>query len=88
MIIGDRGLGHQPLRGLPDLREPSNVLYPIGLPSLSAVGRVSLFPVAGRGGDVGPEEARENFLSVEHVITIERAHTVLEAPFHGRVQRT
>ena len=50
---------------------PSNVLYPIGLPSLAAVWRVSLLPVTGRGGDVGPDEARPNWLSVERIITIE-----------------
>ncbi len=71
----------------PGLRHPANILNPVGFPSLAAVRRISLFPVTRRGGDVGPDEARPNLLSVERIIAIESAHTVLEAPSHRWIQR-
>src|SRR5580658_4859789 len=65
-----------------------DVLHPIGLPRLATVRRVCLLPVTRCRSDVGPEEARPNWLSVERIITIESTHAIVEASSHRRIQRS
>jgi hypothetical protein len=36
--------------------------------------------------DLGPDEARPNWLAIDRVITIENAHAILETPLHRRIQ--
>src|ERR1700679_2227548 len=64
-----------------------DVLHPIGLRRLATIRRVCLLRVTRCRSDVGPEEARPNWLSVERVITIESPHAIVEASFHRRIQR-
>src|SRR6202034_2909140 len=59
---------------------------PVGLPGLAAVAGESLFPVGGGRGDTRPGEAHFDGLAAQSIVGIERAHAILEAPLHRRVQ--
>src|SRR5580693_1368871 len=63
-----------------------DVLHPVCLPGLALVWRVRLLPVARCRSDVGPEEARPNSLSLDHILPIESADAIVEASNHGRIQ--
>jgi hypothetical protein len=52
---------------------------PVCFPGLALIWRVRLLLVTRCLSDVGPDEARPNWLSVERVITIESAHAIVEA---------
>src|SRR5580658_9981006 len=75
-----------PICGSPRSVNSCDVLHPVCLPGFALVWRVRLLPVARCRSDVGPDEARPNSLSLDHIIPIESAHAIVEASNHGRIQ--